>query len=571
MAEKNNTENIRLKSWLRFFSITATVILLAVLSSFLKIRIDLTEDKRYTLSEPTKKILRGLKNDMFVQVYLEGEMPIPFKRLKRSVNDILDEFRISSGRKIDYEFVNPAKGKDLAEREEFFQSLAEKGLNPVNIRAGDEEGGSSQKIIFPGMIINYNGAEVPVNFLRNNQSVTAEMNLLHSIEGLEYEMIQTIHTLTADTVYKVAFIEGHNEKSEVEVADLTLNLARYFTIDRGVIGGKPGVLDDYTAVVIAGPESEFSEADKFVLDQYIMKGGRVLWLIEEVAVNADSLVYGETVALYRPLNLQDMLFRYGARVNPAVVQDIDCMLIGLTVMSGGVRQQVVPAPWVYYPLLTPSPDHPITRNINKVKGEFVNYIDTVGLDKNITKKILLRTSAYSRTLNPPLLISLKEAEIAPEEKDFNMSGLPVAVLLEGKFPSAFRNRITSSLVPDKNFNVRTESVPGKMIVIADGDIIRNEVRRSGTEEIPYPLGLDRYTGQMFGNRDFLINCLNYLADDIGLMELRARELKLRLLDKSRIKSERLKWQIVNVAGPAVIVLLAGLIYSAVRKRLYTRR
>ncbi|NSW93738.1 MAG: gliding motility-associated ABC transporter substrate-binding protein GldG [Bacteroidales bacterium] len=571
MAEKNNTENIRLKSWLRFFSITATVILLAVLSSFLKIRIDLTEDKRYTLSEPTKKILHGLKNDMFVQVYLEGEMPIPFKRLKRSVNDILDEFRISSGRKIDYEFVNPAKGKDLAEREEFFQSLAEKGLNPVNIRAGDEEGGSSQKIIFPGMIINYNGAEVPVNFLRNNQSVTAEMNLLHSIEGLEYEMIQTIYTLTADTVYKVAFIEGHNEKSEVEVADLTLNLARYFTIDRGVIGGKPGVLDDYTAVVIAGPESEFSEADKFVLDQYIMKGGRVLWLIEEVAVNTDSLVYGETVALYRPLNLQDMLFRYGARVNPAVVQDIDCMLIGLTVMSGGVRQQVVPAPWVYYPLLTPSPDHPITRNINKVKGEFVNYIDTVGLDKNITKKILLRTSAYSRTLNPPLLISLKEAEIAPEEKDFNMSGLPVAVLLEGKFPSAFRNRITSSLVPDKNFNVRTESVPGKMIVIADGDIIRNEVRRSGTEEIPYPLGLDRYTGQMFGNRDFLINCLNYLADDIGLMELRARELKLRLLDKSRIKSERLKWQIVNVAGPAVIVLLAGLIYSVVRKRLYTRR
>lgn len=570
MAVKNDLSYIRLRSWLRFSSITLTVILLAVMSSFLKIRIDLTEDRRYTLSEPTRKILRGLKNDMFVQVYLDGEMPIPFKRLKRSVNDILDEFRITSGRKIDYEFINPAKGKDLEERETFYQSLAEKGLNPVNLRAGDEEGGSSQKIIFPGMIINYNGAEVPVNFLRNNQSVTAEVNLLHSIEGLEYEMIQTIYTLTSDTIRKIAFLEGHNEIPEIEVADLTLNLARFFTIDRGVIGGKPGILDGYTAVVVAGPESEFSEADKLVLDQYIMKGGRVLWLVEEVAVDADSLVYGETVALYRPLNLEDQLFRYGVRVNPAVIQDIDCMLIGLTVMSGGVRQQVIPAPWVYYPLLYPSPAHPVTRNINKVKGEFVNYIDTVGLDKNITKTILLHTSAYTRALNPPLVITLKEAEITPQEKDFGLSNLPVAVLLEGKFPSAFRNRITSGLVPDKNFTVITESVPTKMIVIADGDIIRNEVRRTGSAEIPYPLGQDRYTGQMFGNRDFLINCLNYLADDIGLMELRSRELKLRLLDKTRIKSERIKWQLVNAIGPVIIVMFAGIIYSAVRKRIYTR-
>lgn len=570
MTVRSDLGYIRMKSWIKFSSITLTVILLAVVSSYLKIRIDLTEDKRYTLSEPTRKILRDLRNDMFVQVYLEGEMPIPFKRLKRSVNDILDEFRISSGRKIDFEFINPARGKDLAERESFYHSLAEKGLNPVNIRAGDEEGGSSQKIIFPGMIINYNGAEVPVNFLKNNQSVTAEMNLLHSIEGLEYEMIQTIYTLTSDTVRRIAFIEGHNEIPEIEVADLTLNLARFFTIDRGVIGGKPGILDGYTAVVVAGPESGFSEADKFVLDQYIMNGGRVLWLVEEVSVDADSLVYGETVALYRPLNLEDQLFRYGARINPAVVQDIDCMMIGLTVMSGGVRQQVIPAPWVYYPLLTPSPAHPVTRNINKVRGEFVNYIDTVGLDKNITKTILLHTSSYSRALNPPLLITLKEAENTPQEKDFNLSNLPVAVLLEGKFPSAFRNRITSGLVPDRNFTVKTESVPTKMIVIADGDIIRNEVRRSGTQEIPYPLGQDRYTGQMFGNRDFLINCLNYLADDIGLMELRSRELKLRLLDKSRIKSERIKWQLVNVGGPVMVVLLAGLIYSAVRKRLYTR-
>ena len=570
MTDSLNIKNNRLRSWLQFISVVIFVIFLVAVSTFLRIRIDLTEDKRFTLSEPTRKVLSGIRNDIFVQVYLEGEMPIPFKRLKRSVREMLDEFRIVSGRKVDYEFINPAEGKNAGERESRFQALIVKGLNPVNVQAGDEEGGSSQKIIFPGMIVNYNGTEVPVNFLKNNPSVPAEQNLLHSIEGLEFEMIQTISTISSDTIYKVAFIEGQDEIPEVEVADITLNLARYFTIDRGIIGGKPGILDNYAAVIIAGPEKEFTENDKFVLDQYIMNGGKVVWLLEEVAVNSDSLIYGETTALYRPLNIEDQLFRYGARVNPVVVQDIECMLIRLTLMSGGSRQQVVPAPWVYYPLLTPSTNHPVTRNLNKVRGEFTNYIDTVGLDRAITKKILLSTSAFTRTLSPPFMISLKEAELTPVERDFNKSNLPVAVLLEGVFPSAFRNRMTDNLITDKSFRVKTESIRTKMIVIADGDIIRNEVRRVGTTETPYPLGQDKYTGQMFGNRDFLINCMNYLVDDNGIMELRSRELKLRLLDKNRIKTERIKWQLVNIAGTVLIVILAGILYGFFRKKVYTK-
>jgi ABC-2 type transport system permease protein len=231
---------------------------------------------------------------------------------------------------------------------------------------------------------------------------------------------------------------------------------------------------------------------------------------------------------------------------------------------------MVPVLWVYYPLLYPSANHPITRNLNKVKGEFTNYIDTVGRDGAIHKKVLLSTSKFSRTLSPPLLISLKEAELTPNEKEFIKSDLPVAVLLEGIFPSAFKNRMISDIIADKNFRIKTESRETKMIVVADADIIRNDVRKIGLEETPVPLGQDNYTGQVFGNRDFLINCLNYLVNDNGIMELRSRELKLRLLNKSLIKADRIKWQLINIISPVLLVIIAGLLYSYFRKRKYTR-
>jgi ABC-2 type transport system permease protein len=570
MTETSGNKNIKLKGWLQFLIVISGIILVSTASSFLRFRYDLTEDKRFTLSASTHRVLNHLKNDIYIQVYLDGEIPIPLKRLKRSVGDMLEEFRIASGRKIDYEFINPSGAKDIHQREIQYQTLVKKGLIPLRLEAGDAEGGSTQKIIFPGMIVNYNGVEVPVNFLENNQSIPYEQNILHSVEGLEYEMIQTISTLSSDTVKRVAFIEGHGEIPEIETADITYNLAKFFTIDRGTISGKPGILDKYSAVIIAGPEKVFSESDKLVLDQYIMNGGKVLWLIDEVAVNSDSLVFGESVGLYRPLNIEDQLFRYGARINPVIVQDIECVPIRLMVMSGGTRQQVVSAPWIYYPLLKPSANHPITRNLNRVEGQFVNYIDTVGLDPAIKKKILLSTSGFSRTISPPVIIRLKEAEQPLVEKEFNKPNLPVAVLLEGIFPSAFKNRPVTNLTEDKNIRIKTESNRTRMIVIADADIIRNEVKRSGSQETPLPLGKDKYTLQEYGNKDFLINCLNWLVDNTGIMELRSRELKLRLLNTHEIKTQRFKWQVINIAGPILIVILAGLLYTYFRRRIYTR-
>ena len=564
----NSNKTIKFRSWLQFLTTVAGIILLAAIGSLLRLRLDLTEDKRYTLSNPTKKVLAGLKNDIYIQVYLDGDIPIPLKRLKRSVGEILEEFRIASRRKIDYEFINPSEGKDAKQREAQSQVLENKGLIPIDVKANDAEGGSSVKRIFPGMIFNYNGTEVPVNFL-NNSTPSYEQNILRSVEGLEYEMIQTIATLSSDTIYKVAFIEGHGELPEIETADITMNLAKFFTVDRGTISGKPGILDHYAAIVIAGPEKEFSESDKLVIDQYLMKGGKVMWLFDEVAVNADSLVFGSTVGIYRPLNIEDQLFSYGARVNPEIVQDIESMILRMKVGKSNTNQQLVAVPWLYYPLLTPASDNPITRNLNRVKGEFTNYIDTVGLDPAVKKKILLSTSKFSRLLSPPLIISLKEAELTPNEKEFNKSNLPVAVLLEGKFTSVFKNRMTGNITDDKNLKIKTESVKTKLIVIADADIIRNDVRRVGLKETPLPLGQDRYTKQMYGNSDFLINCLNYLVDDNGIMELRSRELKLRLLNTSLIKQGKFRWQLLNIAGPVLIVILAGFLYNFLRRRTYS--
>ncbi len=568
MPDSIKIKSIRTKSWLQFSSACIIVLFIAIAGSFLRLRLDLTADKRFTLSGPTRKVLSKMKNDIYVQVYLDGEMPIPFKRLKRSVGEMLDEFRIVSGRKIDYSFINPSEGNDAEKRNSMYQSLISRGLNPVNIQAGDAEGGSSQKIIFPGMMVNYNGIEVPVNFLKNNPTVPADENLLHSEEGLEYEMIQTIATLSSDTIYRVAFLEGQGEISEPEVADITINLAHFFTIDRGRINGTPGILDKYAAIIIAGPEQEFSENDKFVIDQYIMNGGKVMWLVDEVNVNPDSLAYGETAALYRPLNIEDQLFRYGSRINPVVIQDLDCVTIRLKMMTGGTRQQIVALPWYYFPRLIPSPTHPVTRNLNRVEGKFVNTVDTVGLDRNIKKTILLSTSSLSKTIAPPVMISLKEAESTPDEREFSKPNLPVALLLEGKFTSAFKNRFTPALAGGKNVRVKTESVKNKMIVIADADIIRNEVERTGTTETPLTLGQDKYTGEMYGNRDFIINCMNYLVDDNGIMNLRSRELKLRLLNRERIRKERVVWELVNTIGPVLIVILAGIIYNYFRKKKY---
>lgn len=549
-------------------TIVALMAVVSIALSLMNIRVDLSEDKRFTLSPATKKILSELKSNVSVSVYLEGEMPVGLKKLRRSTEQYLDEFRIRSGRKVSYDFINPSAGAGEKDRAAMQQELIDKGMFPVNVMAGDREGGKTQKWVFPSLTLKSGEVEIPVNFLKNDPSLNAEVNLLRSSEGLEYEIIKAIATATSDTVYRVAFIEGHGELDEVYVADLTLELAKYFSIDRGTIGGNPGIIDDYAAVVIAGPQEKIDEKDKYVIDQYIMNGGRVLWLAEEVSINQDSLAYGGTVGLYDPLSFSDQLFRYGVRINPFIIQDTECMLIPIKITGPGGKPQYVPAPWVYYPLLRPSQSSPVSRNLNRVMARFANTVDTVGRDTEIQKTILLTTSAHARTVSPPVFISLEETKNPPAEEMFTASELPVAVLLEGTFRSAFTNRMTDNIIGDSGYNTLTISKPTKMIVIADADIIRNEVSWSGGIAEPLPLGQDRYTQQTYGNKDFLVNCLNYLVYDDGLMELRSREIKPRLLDRYRTETRRAFWQTLNTIVPVFIIVIAGVAFTFLRRRKY---
>ena len=299
-----------IQNFIQLLIVVAIIIVIGYLSSIWFFRIDLTSEKRYTLSNTTLKILEDLPGDVYVQVYLDGEMPIGFKKMRTAIAELLDEFRVRSKRKLKYEFLNPSEESDKKLRDKIFEELYKKGLQPINVQSSDKEGGKSQKIIFPGAILNYNGLEMPLNFLKSNPKLRPSENLNSSIEGLEYELVRAIKTLSADSIYKIAFIEGHGELYEPEVEDVSKELSRYYTIDRGVIEGIPGVLDDYKAVIIAKPTKKFSEADKLILDQYLMNGGSLLWLLSDkstLTINCLNMVYESIPILFRIFNVQEFL------------------------------------------------------------------------------------------------------------------------------------------------------------------------------------------------------------------------------------------------------------------------
>ena len=571
IIHKSSRYNLIIKNITAFLIVILVLAVIGVLSSKWFFRIDLTAEKRYTLSTKTRTILKNLDKDVYVQVFLDGEMPVGFKRMRNAIKDMLDEFEAYAGKHLTYEFINPSEGKSAKERDKYYKELYKKGLRPTDVQQRDKEGGISSKIIFPGAVINYNGMEMAVNFLNNNPSLPAAVNLNHSIEGIEYNLIRGIKTLSADTIYHIAFIEGHGELPEITVEDAEKELSKYFTIDRGVIGGKPGILDKFAAVIIAKPEKPFNEADKFVLDQYLMRGGKILWLLDKVKISADSLMFSSsTFGIPIDLHLNDMLFKYGVRLEGSLIQDMRCGMIPVNTAIVGNAPHYVPAPWLYYPLMAPQ-KHPLSRNLNLVKGEFVSPLDTVRGNGEISKHILLRTSRYTRTRGAPLLVSLEEIRKPPPEQEFNRPDLITGVLLEGTFESVFRNRLLSAIIPGSYADFKETSVPTRMIVFSDGDIIRNGVRRAGNKWVSLPLGQDRLTQQTYGNKDLIVNAVNYLVDDQNLMELRGREFKLRLLDKEKINDHRLYWEVFNTLLPILLIIVAGIIVNLLRKQRFAAR
>lgn len=552
----------------------AAVILLTILSEKFFFRIDLTAEKRYSISDNTKKLLRNLDNELKVTVYLDGDLNSGFLRLRKATKEMLDEFNVYAEHGVSYEFVNPSAATSSEERNKKYAELEKRGLRQIPVYDKDEEGKSVMKIVFPWAEISYKRGDdtvvAAVNLLKNLAGKSGGENLNLSVQSLEFELTNTIRMITSSGLTKIAFIDGHKELPEPYVWDSYTKLSEYYQVDRGVIGTDPSILDPYKAIVIAGPQEKFSEQDKYVIDQYIMNGGKVLWLIDGVKISLDSLSsYSETVGVAHDVNLSDQLFKYGVRINPVLLQDVQCALVPVNMSREGDQPKFEPAPWYYSPLLLASPFHPVSKNITPVKSEFVSSIDFVGNRENVKQDVLLITSTGTHVQNVPSIVSMDIINIEKNGVHFNAQNKIAAVSMEGIFPSVFANRMIPNGITTNKPTV-FESKPTKMIVVADGDIIKNDIDGQGSKYIPMPLGYDRYMNQQFGNSEFVLNAVNYLTDDDGWMELRSREIALRLLNKPAIIGQRKFWQWVNVLLPLAMLGLFGLGFHFFNKRRYTR-
>ncbi len=539
-------------------------------SSRLFFRIDLTAEKRYSLSTITHDILKQQDKMVMVEVYLDGELPAGFQKLQNAITEKIEDFDAWGNKPVHYRLINPYTAVAAKERNNYFNHLVSIGLVPTDLRRKTDEGVQTH-LIFPGVIIRSGDDEVSLNLLKNNPRMGADENLNHSIETLEYELVRGFKLLHQQQKERIAFLTGHGELDEWEVKDISYTLSENYSVSRITVDSLLVAPEKYKAVVVADPKKPFPERDKFIVDQYIMQGGRTLWLIDPVQVSLDSLSRGmTTVAFPRDLKLRDQLFRYGVRINPNLMQDADCLLIPLVSELPNGQTKQTPVPWYYSPLVTPADEHVIGRNLNRVKSEFVSGIDVVGENDQLKSSVILRSSKYARLLRTPLEVSLASANHPVDRSLFNQQDIPVGVLLEGTFNSVFINR----MLQFEGINtrvMRNESMPNKMIVVADGNMLANQVRRMpGQQPQIARLGYDRFSGQTFGNKDFFVNAINYLCDDSGLMELRSRVVKLRLLDKVKVREEKFKWQLINIVLPLLLFMVMGIAYNAVRRRKYLR-
>ena len=544
----------------------ALLIMLNYIGSFVFHRFYLTTEKRYTLSDATKELLKNLDDVVFVKVYLEGDFPAGFKRLRNETKEMLDEFRAYSDNNIEYEFINPSANSDKKQQNEFHKQLYDKGLDPTNLEV-KEESGTTQQIIFPGAIVTYRGHDLPWQLLKMQMGRSSEAQLNNSIQSLEYEFASCIRNLSVHIRPQIAFIDGHDELDTMAVQDIADALTKFYSVKRVTINEQLQALKKYEAIIIAKPDSTFTDKDKFIIDQFIMKGGKVLWLIDPLYTSPDSLRRnGGTLSVPYNLSLDDLLFKYGARINPDLIVDMQSSVIPVNVSMKGQPANIQMKPWIFSPLILPAGNHPIVKNLDVIKMDFVSSIDTVGA-KGIQKTILLQSSKYSKTILSPVRVDLRMVNMPQDEKRFNNPYRNVAVLLEGKFESLYKNHLDPKIAKDSAIGFKEDGVATKMIVISDGDVIRNDIDYRSQKKLP--LGYDKYTNQTYGNKNFLMNCMNYLCDDSGLIGVRARELTLRLLDKKKLKNERLKYQLINTVLPLLVLVVFGIIYNIMRKRKYT--
>lgn len=576
-----NKKDLRRSHWLELAAGVLIVVFINVIGYYVFGRLDLTSEKRYTLSKSTKNLLKKIDEPILYRVYLEGEFPADFKRLQNETKEMLNQFR-AYNKNVQYEFVNPNSFENEQERQVFYQKLAQKGIQPTQIQVSTGNGVTTQ-VLIPAADVIYKGNETSIQLLQSQKYVDQTQLLNNSIQSLEYVLSNGIRALARGQKPSVAFMRGHGELELPYMSDMIASLYEYYNLDTILMNENINSLtmreldpkdstyrfhNKYDLIIVAKPTRPFSDRDLYILDQYVMYGGKLLWLIDPLDADLDSLESaGSAVATRLPVNLDDMLFTYGVRVNPDLVMDIRCRPIPMKVGMVGEQAQIQFQPWMYFPEIVPMSPHPIVRNLDLIKTDFPSSIDLI--DNGIDKTVLLATSEFSRVKNAPAIYDLNEAKIEPDRRLFSRSNVPVAVLLEGGFKSMFRNLVTPDFAEIPAMGFRAEGDTTSMIVISDGDVIKN---RFNFEDLTgYPLGYDFYTETMYANKELLLNCIDYLVGEEGSISCRSRNIKIRKLNVMKIKEDRTGYQLLNILLPSGIIVLAGIAIIIIRRKQFRKK
>ena len=556
------------------------LILINVIASFLYFRIDLTQENKHSIDDATKDLLSQVDDILYIKVYLDGDFPAGFEQLKNASNNLLEEFSDYSDF-IEFEFINPSD-RDEASKNKLYKQLIDQGLKPTNLEIRQKDG-TSQKIIFPGAVINYKNKNTSLNLLLNQFGARPEISLNNSIENLEFEFSKSIFKLINDRSKKIAFLSGNGQLDDHYLSDINNSLgttrnslSEFFSVEffnlkeyeldennNPNLNKQLAKIQEFDALIIAKPTIPFNELDKFVLDQYVMNNGKVLWLIDGVAMDMDSLktTSSYSTALPLSLNLDDIMFKFGIRINSDLIMDMQSDQIPIVVGQNGDTPQRKLFPWVYNPLFIAKLKHPIVKNLDAIKSSFVSTIDTVK-SLGIRKTPLLFCSPYSKVVKSPHRVSLNILNSEPNIKGFQTKDKISAILLEGKFNSVFENRLT----PTSSIKYNNISGENKMIVISDGDIIKNHVNSNG---LSYPLGYNHFNKSQYnGNKDFIINCMHFLLGNEDLININSKQYTIRLLDRNKIIDDKLKWQLINLLLPLIIISLLYFSLSFIRKKKY---
>lgn len=547
--------------WFTLFILVA----LNLLSGQFSYRFDLTKDQRYTLSKTSLSILKSIDEPLIVDVFLEGQFPGEFRKLQTETQQILEEFK-AKNKNISFQFVNPIENED--ERDTIISSFLERGLTPVNVSIQDK-GKQTQEIVFPWAIATYKGKSTKIPLLKNMMGASTAEKVVSSVQHLEYAFANAFNTVSHAKQKKIAVLKGNGEMHDLLMADFIKQVRENyyigtFTLDS--VAKKPNesltYLKKYDLAVIAKPTESFTDEEKLVLDQFVMNGGKTLWLLDAVNIEMDSLYNdtGATMAFPMDLNLNDQFFKYGFRINPTLVKDLMAAPIALASGERGNATQYTQYPWFYAPLVYPTGKNPIVSNVDAIKFDFANGIEL--LNNKIRKTVLLQSSPYSKRIGTPIEVNLNMVTERPEQSEFvNKGNIPLAVLLEGQFTSVYKNRV----LPFEDKTFKSEGVENKMIVISDGDLIQNQLDKNFQ---PLELGFDKWTNKLYGNKEFMMNCVNYLLDDTGLINIRSKEVNLALLDKEKVYRDYHFIQWITVALPLVILGIFGLVFTFLRKRKY---